>query len=245
MRAPQWHKLTDAIPDNSLNPRVPAFDRQQVGGSFQSSGVVAANFDASDANEEIAVDFGMAGVWLLKAETWSQITEDNPSWIFGVNWGGTWKSDLIADFDTEGLWAWDYEGGQGRWALLSGADAQGGIAIDDDGDGREELQVDFGPLGLWRYDLGASNAALDGGTWSSLRLEDSTWGVRADIGTTGREEGIWHFVTNHDARALSWDGTAPIDRMIHSGFPMPPSLGGGWSEMNYPSRRELLRRRRC
>ena len=178
--------LALAAPGSSLL----AADRQRISSSRDAigyRGIVAANFDTVDRNEELVGDFGTLGVWVLHTGTWSQISENNPDWIFAVK---TQRDpagfDLVADFGASGLWRWDYTGYPGRWTQLTADNAEAGIAVDDDHDYREELQIDFGDEGLWRYDL-------DTGSWFQLTGKDPKRGVRSDLWTPGWEEGLWAF----------------------------------------------------
>jgi len=169
---------------------VQALDTQIVSSSYGPTGyrgVVSANFNASDAREEIVGDFGSIGVWVFHTGSWSQITTSNPEWIFAVKWGDVSDYELIADFGSIGLWQWNYSGYPGVWTQLTASNPDGGIAVDDDGDGKDELQIDFGTLGLWRYEL-------DNTTWTRLTTLNPAQGLRTMLASnTGWEEGSWDF----------------------------------------------------
>ena len=172
-------------------------------------GLVAANFDASDTRDEIVGDFGSIGVWLYRAGVWTQLTTQNPEWIFVVRWGDVSDYELIADFGAIGLWQWNYPS---TWTRLTASNAEGGIAVDDEGDGKEELQIDFGALGLWRYDL-------DTATWSQLTsLNPSGTGLRTDLWTVGWEEGMWNFSSN-GLWVNYWSGSSPSWTRLSASIP--------------------------
>jgi len=165
-------------------------------------GIVSANFDGSNGNDEIIGDFGTAGVWFNRNwGVWVQLTPLNPEWIFAVQWGDVGDWELIADFGANGLWTWNFVSapGNGTWTRLTASNPDAGIAVDDDNDGRSELQIDFGTLGLWHYDL-------DIGVWTRCTAIDPLprGGLRADLWEFGYEEGVWQF-SGLGVWDLGWD----------------------------------------
>jgi hypothetical protein len=62
----------------------------------------------------------------------------------------------MVDFGTAGLWVWWLSGGSlpGQWIKVSSADPEFGFALNDDAEADdEEVHLDFGGQGLWRFDF--------------------------------------------------------------------------------------------
>jgi hypothetical protein len=158
-------------------------------GSTSSSkyrGVVALKADGS-GGDEVFCDFGSLGLWVYHDGTWASINTYNPDWICSFQYGGI--EYLMADFGGLGLWYWYYNGSwRGAWVKVSNADADFGFAVEDDGDGSDEVYIDFGGLGLWRYDMGASSP------WVKLNsVSPTTDSLRSDLWSDGHEEGVFDF----------------------------------------------------
>ena len=165
-------------------------------------GLISHNFNTADTADEIIGDFGSIGVWAYHGGTWTQLTTLNPDWIIGVKFAAA-DYEMIGDFGSAGLWMWNYSGWPGVWVQLTASNAENAIAVDDDGDGNDELQVDFGSLGLWRYDY-------DTGVWTRYTaLNPAGTGLRVDLWTVGWEEGLWKF-SGSGVWNVYWGGTAPI-----------------------------------
>ncbi len=90
----------------------------------------------------------------------------------------------MADFGATGVWYWDGL----AWLQLSGVNPEGMIALDDDGGGTDEIQVDFGTIGVWRFQF-------DDGAWIQYSGLNPVNGFRADLAPAGKEEGVWNFAT--------------------------------------------------
>jgi len=146
-------------------------------------GVVAADIGDGDANHEMVCDFGDMGIWVYGTSTkWQQIAPENPDWIIGIQLtSGSYE--IVADFGTDGLWIWDYPN---TWIRISPDDAENGYAVDDDGDGIDELHADFGEIGIWRYDI-----ALQG--WTLLTGWNPDVTQQSDSWTTGIGEICYDF----------------------------------------------------
>jgi hypothetical protein len=154
-------------------------------------GLVMADVNPKNAyKDEIIVDFGGLGLWVYEQMAWHQISSLNPDWILPVFLGGAPNTAIIADLGSSGLWRWRYSGYPGEWKQLSGSDAMWALALDDDGDGRQEIQVNFGaPAGVWRYDEDAE----EDGSWAQISPVTPTGGLRTDLMPAGQEEGCYVF----------------------------------------------------
>ena len=166
-------------------------DELELGGyptnaSLGYKGVVMANFNAADAADEIACDFGSLGLWIYDSGVWRQLSTYNPEAMISVTWGSATDDELIVDFGSLGLWRWDHWGSYpGTWAHWTGVNPGGIFATDDDNDGLTEVHCDFGSLGVWRLD--------DDGPWTQLSGLDPYNGLRMDTFTYGYEEACWSF----------------------------------------------------
>ncbi len=129
----------------------------------------AGDFDG-DGTEELAVDFGAAGIYLYDNGAWSQISSSNPESLLAADVDGDNVGELIADLGATGLWLWN----AGAWNPLSGVNVEGLAAGDPDADGTDEIVGDFGSVGLWLY---------NGGAWTQLS------GVNADYVTVENVDG--------------------------------------------------------
>jgi len=91
---------------------------------------------------------------------------------------------LAVDFGTLGLWTWDNY----VWAQLTGANADGLVAADTDGDLVDEIVVDFGMFGAWLAD-GAAWTQLSGVNADGLIAADTDGdgadGIVGDFGSIG------------------------------------------------------------
>lgn len=168
--------------------RRPRIDSALPSTSYRYRGVVTGNIDVDDSGDELMVDFGRQGVWLLRnpGEPWSQKAPDNPEWIIGLDLDGNGDLEIAGNFAAKGLWFFDDDLGGGRWHLLTSDAAEGALAVDDDGDGSDELHVDFGNLGLWRYDG-------DSRTWRRFTTDNPSGGIASAFRQTWMGESIWDF----------------------------------------------------
>jgi hypothetical protein len=146
-------------------------------------GVVAQDIGDGDLNEELVCDFGPLGLWVYDIATkWRRITPDNPEWIIGIQFTPG-DFEIVADFGALGLWWWDYPN---TWTKISSNDAENGYAVDDNGDGVDELHVDFGEIGIWRWD----NVSK---TWSRLSGWNPDYTLQSDSWTVGIQEICYDF----------------------------------------------------
>ncbi len=103
-----------------------------------------------DLKDEVAVDFGTAGIWLYDQGNWTQLAPENPEGLLAVNlWNGI---DLLADLGPLGLWGWDSNGR--TWSLFSTANAEAMMSALAFGSGSAPSPAfvcDFGVIGLWQW----------------------------------------------------------------------------------------------
>jgi len=152
--------------------------------SLEYRGVVMADLHNDDTADEIAADFGSAGLWIFDSGTWHQLTGRDPDNLISCALGPDSDKEILVDFGTLGLWKWDFSGYPGIWSQLSSVNPQGMFATDDDGDGRSEVHVAFGSLGVWRF---------DDPDWVQLSGINPYCGLRMDYKQYGHEEGVWCF----------------------------------------------------
>jgi hypothetical protein len=94
-----------------------------------------------------AVDFGSGGLWHYKDAAWTKLHSNDVEHIMASG------SKLIIDFGA-GAGLWEYDGDSSSWTRLSISDPDntGNTMVAYDGG----YAVDFGALGLWTYNNGAS-----------------------------------------------------------------------------------------
>ena len=64
--------------------------------------IIAANTDGG-SSEELVVDFGGVGMWLLESGIWTQIGDDAENMI-AADTDGDGDKEIFADFASLGLW---------------------------------------------------------------------------------------------------------------------------------------------
>jgi len=160
--------------------------------------------------DEVIADFGSLGLWVYEQMVWHQISGTNPEWIMAVRLADAPARRVIVDLGAEGLWKWTYSGYPGDWKQISGMNALWAIAPDDDGDGRQELHVNFGPtLGVWRYDEGADGAA----SWKQISTFNPVGGLRTDLQPAGQEEGCF-LIPKTGLWTISWADREPVYQQL-------------------------------
>lgn len=163
--APSSRNYTSVTSDQANQDYVVHF----VTSSLKYQGIVAQDIGDGDTNHELICDFGNLGVYVYDLSSgWHKISPDNPDWIIKIRFGGG-SSGILADFGSMGLWWWKYSGYPGTWTRISNDNATIGYAVDDDGDGKDEAQLSFGTLGVWRYDGAPKWHKITGDTPLDLR----------------------------------------------------------------------------
>lgn len=151
-------------------------------------GVVMANFNSTDANDEIMADFGAQGLWYYDDGVWTQVSAVNPELMISATIGSAGDDELIVDFGALGVWMWNL--GTPAWTQLTGVSPSSMFASDDDGDGKDEIWFDYGNVGLgvWHYDW-------DLYAWRMISNLNPYNGLRMDAWVYGWPEACWSFPT--------------------------------------------------
>jgi hypothetical protein len=106
-----------------------------------------------DNKDEVAVDFGAAGIWLYDQGAWTQLAPENPEGLFFIIPGPSLYGNILADFGSMGLWRWE----DGSWSQISEANVETMTSIlaptGWGSSGAHTLVADFGPLGLWAWPI--------------------------------------------------------------------------------------------
>jgi len=137
------------------------------------------DFDG-DGRNEIAVDFGPAGISVWDAGAWTLISASDPEGLVAGNFAGLTGDQLAADFGAAGVSIWN----GATWNVISAQNAQRMVVADTDGNGRQELLVDFGALGLWLW---------KGGPWTQLSGANADFILAADLDGSGDDEIVGDF----------------------------------------------------
>ena len=132
------------------------------------------DFDGDGVNE-IAVDFGAAGISVWDSGSWSPLTSNNPESLIAGNFDGVLDDEIAADFGRLGLWIWN----NSAWRIISPQNPDRIIAADTDGNGRLEVLGDFGTLGLWLW---------NGSSWSQLSGSNADFMSAADVDGNNDDE---------------------------------------------------------
>ncbi len=126
-----------------------------------------------DLKDEVAVDFGSAGIWLYDQGNWRQLAPENPESLFAFRQSrwysfseSRWRYYIyvVADLGSQGLWMWE----RGTWKQYSAANVESmadGLGYTGGSTPGEVFIGDFGRLGLWQYAAGwriESGADADG-----------------------------------------------------------------------------------
>ncbi len=165
---------------------------------YQLTGTVTSQDDHASAKfiggtaEDLVVDFGSLGLWLLKENdlSWHQIDPHNVSRVREVNFVGDSNAELLIRYNTAptGLWMWDYSGFPGTLTQLHSwtPDATGFVEPFDSPNGQERIAVDFGANGLWLFDWTASG-------WTQLSPLDPDFMVAGRNTTNGKNQLVVSF----------------------------------------------------
>ncbi|GEM_PF-5735128 len=174
-------------------------------------GLLMADVNPGNAfKDEVVADFGSLGLWVYEQMIWHQISGTNPEWIMAFSPDDSPAEQVIVDLAAEGLWKWRYKGYPGEWALISNLNAVWAVAVDDDGDGREELQVNFGPpRGIWRYEEDDGGA----GSWKQISALTPVAGWKSDFLPSGQEEGCYIFPAT-GVWTICWTGSDALYRQL-------------------------------
>jgi Peptidase family C25/Propeptide_C25 len=159
-------------------------------------GCPATEVGIGGTGDELALDFGAAGLWDYDGASWTFISGSSPEDMAG------WSHGLALDFGASGLW--NYDGT--TWTPLSGSD------VEDMTDWANGLATDFGASGVWNY---------DGSTWTSItgsNPEDMAgWshGLAMDFGASGLwsyDGSTWTPISGSSPESMvGWSGGLAMD----------------------------------
>jgi hypothetical protein len=189
-----------AGPDLTFNGYEDAFVAKIL--FWEADKPAVGDFD-SDHMDEVAVDFGPAGIWLYDQGSWSQIAPENPEGLLGAKIELGPYDDLLADLGARGLWRWR----DGSWSLFSGADVESmatGLAWPEGVSAPVTAFIgDFGRLGawLWTWPSGwwqQSSMDPDQVVMAKISNPYVSW-IIGDFGSLG----MWWRYTNSDWLNLS------------------------------------------
>ena len=168
----------------------------------------SGNFMQADANEELIIDFSGIGTWLYDEGAWTKLTDTNAMALGMVRFGGATDDEVVfADEDARPWW-W----GGSSWSRLTWSVMDEGFVVDWNANGladtsvETELAVDFGTLGLWRYDY------TEG--WTQLTASNPVFIVRSDyyqdgtptslVAWFGAGVGLWLYDSGGGVYGSSW-----------------------------------------
>jgi Tol biopolymer transport system component len=136
-----------------------------------------------DANDDLAVDFGGAGLWQrLDNASWQQIHAASPIAVASADLDGFLQDETIASFAGSGLWALFPHN---IWTKIHNAAPSLFAAGDFDGNGSDDLAVDFGGAGLWIF--------YNNATWMKRHNTSPEGLAVGDLDGNGRDEMIVDF----------------------------------------------------
>ena len=158
--------------------------------------VISGNVSTAGFADELALDFGVSGLWDYDGTNWAFISGSNPEGMAG------WSGGLALDFGASGVW--NYDGT--TWTPISGSD------VEDMADWANGLAMDFGASGVWSYD-GTTWAFISGSSpegmagWSSgLAMDFGASGLWSYDGTT------WTPISGSSPEGMvGWSGGLALD----------------------------------
>jgi hypothetical protein len=175
-----------------------------------------ANGPGGLQGDEIAVDFGSAGLWLLYNNvTWSKLHNLSPGKNASGDVDGNGQADLIIEFPGFGVWVWL---NNSSWFQLHTSNVGSIVTGDLDGNGKADVLIDFPGAGIWIWRFGSG--------W--LKLHDLTPRhiVTGDLDANGRAEAIIDF---QGAGIWVWSNNASWWKLhqLNAGSMVVGDLDGG------------------
>ncbi len=164
---------------------------RQLTGDVDSRGVFASADFIGSGGGDLALDFGDKGIWLCQGQdlNWYQISAKIPFKMKTLR-SGPGGARLIIDFkDGRGLFVWSVAGYPGRLMRFHHTDPDAGFCEPFDPDGRgektgeQELAIDFGKSGLWKYDFSRR-------TWTLLNTKNPEFMVAGDYWNEGSQAAL-------------------------------------------------------
>jgi hypothetical protein len=199
----------------------------------QLTGVpIAGNDDDSGkflggSGEDLVLDFGALGLWLLKNDTaadWHQIIPQQTAFARTVKFAGSADDMLLFVYQsTPGLNVWNYSNFPGTITNIQtvSPDSDGAVEPFDPDvatstDTDDELAVDMGTEGLWLFDSATSG-------WAQLNVNNPVFMVRGNFWTDAMNttlivnfgtEGLWLYDGAYDV----WWPISPFSPDSNYGF---------------------------
>jgi hypothetical protein len=172
-------------------------------------GVVSIDANGG-CSDELYCDFGANGLWVREGTIWTKLNAADPDWIIGFEYNGI--EYLLCDFGAAGLWSWHYDFGlPGQFVKITSADPDNAFVTDDDGDGNDEVYINFVGNGLWRYDKGNATVL----TKIHASGPDFYGSLRSDLWTAGHEEATLSY-SSHGLWTVQDSGGSPVWNKINA-----------------------------
>ncbi len=148
---------------------------------------LAATPETALASDDMIIDFGSAGTWVLYDGTdWSKLHPGTPDSITTGDLDGNGRAELILDFGTSGIWI---RTNNTSWSKLHNLNPQIIATGDIDGNARDDVIIDFGPgIGIWLY--------VNNSSWKKLHSSRAEIIVSGDIDGDGSDDVIIDFGTS-------------------------------------------------
>ena len=159
--------------------------------------LTAADLDG-DGRDDLVVDFGpQYGIWVrMNHRDWVALHGASAESITAADMDGNGMADLVIDFGTgHGIWTrmnnaeWvGLHGTSTSRAELGGATYPHIVAADMDGNGQDDVVVDFGPqYGIW--------VRMNNATWEGLHGTSARTMTAADLDGNGKADVVIDFGT--------------------------------------------------
>lgn len=178
------------------------------GGGFQAlhgraaKQAVVADID-HNGRDDVVIDFGTGyGVWAymnggVGSSPWQLIDTRSPDWMDKAVLDASGPQSLVMSFGAgtgapqsypgKGVWAYAHLSKAWRQLDYRATASIRGIALDLDGNGQDDLVIDFGTNGLWRYVTGSATP------WVQLHSLGSKGLTKADLDSSGKDDLVVDF----------------------------------------------------
>ncbi len=163
---------------------------------------IVADID-NNGRDDIVIDFGTGyGVWAcmnggVGSNPWQLIDTRSPDWMSKAVLDSSGRQSLVMSFGAgtgaaqsypgKGVWAYAHLSKTWRQLDPRATASVRGIALDFDGNGQDDLVIDFGTSGLWRYVTGSANP------WVQLHNLGSKSLTKADLDSSGQDDLVADF----------------------------------------------------